>query len=156
MATHTTAQWRHFPRYMMLAMGLVFAVNIRFIVLAVATFPGAASQDDFDSSNRYNQVLAAVATQNALGWHEQVGAEGAVPVVDLAGADHAPLAGASLFATAVRPLGTAPAVTLQFSQTRPGHFVAAAPLPAVGQWDVQLRIVQAPHEARVTRRVIVK
>src|ERR1700678_2513841 len=106
-AVTSAAGWRQFPRYMILAMLFVVAVNARFIYVAIATFPGAASNDDFDTSNRYNSVLAAVGAQNALGWTEQAHAEGGVATIDLAGPDHRALVGATVSAQAERPIGTA-------------------------------------------------
>jgi nitrogen fixation protein FixH len=156
MATITAGTWRNFPRYMILAMGLVVAVNVRFIYIAVATFPGAASSDDFDTSNRYNTVLAAVAAQDALGWSERASAQGAVPVVDLTGPGQRKLADAQLVAQAERPLGNSALVDMSFAETSPGHYVGSTALPAPGQWDLRLQITQGAHHARVTRRILIK
>ena len=157
MSSTTSAQtWRHFPRYMIAAMLVVVAVNVRFIVLAVATFPGAASSDDFDTSNNYNKVLANVAAQNALGWNEQASATDGRAVIDLTGPHHTPLAGAALIAQAQRPIGTDTPITLSFQESPPGHFTATTALPAPGQWDLMLHLSQGGHQVRVTRRVLAK
>ena len=157
MAAVTTADsWKNFPRYMILAMGLVVAVNVRFIYMAVATFPGAATADDFDTSNRYNAVLDVVAKQDALGWTEQASAEGAKPVVALTGPDGKALAGATVTAQAVRPLGPSMATDLKFREIAPGHYVAAQDLAEPGQWDLMLTAAQGGHTVHVTRRLIVK
>jgi nitrogen fixation protein FixH len=155
-AATSTAGWRQFPRYMILIMAFVVAVNARFIYVAIDTFPGAASSDDFDMSNRYNAVLAAVAAQNALGWSEHAGAEGATATVDLIGPDHRALAGATVTAQADRPIGTAAPLDVAFREAAPGHFVATDALPAAGQWDLRLRIAAGGHQVRVTRRIVVK
>jgi nitrogen fixation protein FixH len=141
---------------MMLAMGLVVAVNVRFIYIAVATFPGVASQDDFDTSNRYDRILRAVAAQNAIGWAVQAQAEGARPVLDLGGPDRLALTGASVTATALRPLGPDLSTRLNFRESPAGHYVAIETLPRPGQWDLQLAIARAGHMVRVTRRIVVK
>ncbi len=154
MSTTAAQNWRHFPRYLMLALGVVVAVNVKFIVSAVVTFPGAATNDDFDASNRYNEVMQAVESQNALGWTERAGAQGRVPVIDLTTVNH-PLEHATLTVQAERPLGNLPAITINLHETTPGHFVADAPLPAPGQWDLKLTVNQPPHSARVTRRIVV-
>ena len=153
MAAMTVAGWRHFPRYMIAAMLLVFAVNVRFIVIAVSSFPGAASNDDFDTSNRYNAVLAAAAAQDALGWTEHLSAPGRAPVLDLAGPGGA-LAGAVVTATAERPLGQSEPIALTFHEAAPAHYASSTVLPLKGQYDLRLRIVQGGHEVRVTRRVL--
>jgi nitrogen fixation protein FixH len=155
-ASTSTETWKYFPRYMIACMLVVIAVNVRFIYIAVSTFPGAASTDDFDTSNRYDAILNAVAQQDKLGWTETVSAQGMAPVVDLTGPDQNPLTGATLTSSAERPLGTDPAIAVTFTEAAPGHYVAASALPMHGQWDLKLNIVQAGHSAHVTRRVVIK
>jgi nitrogen fixation protein FixH len=155
-ATTSTETWKHFPRYMIAAMLVVIAVNVRFIWIAVSTFPGAASSDDFDTSNRYDAILRAVDAQNKLGWTVAATAQDVAAALDLAGPDHKPLTGATISSQAERPLGTDPAIALTFKETAPGHYVAAPALPMHGQWDLKLRIDQGNHTVRVTRRIVVK
>jgi len=155
MTTTTADQWRNFPRYMMLAMALVMGVNARFIYKAVTTFPGAATSDDFDTSNAYDSVLAAKARQDALGWTEQVSAKGLVPVLALTGPGGAVLRGAVVTAQVARPIGTDPAIALGFTQ-QDNSYVAGGALPASGQWDLMLDVKQGGHEVKVTRRVVIK
>ncbi len=155
-ATTSTETWKHFPRYLIAAMLVVVAVNVRFIYIAVSTFPGAASSDDFDTSNRYDAILRAVAAQDALGWSESASAQGMAAVVDLAGPDHKPLAGAAVTANAERPLGSDAVIAVSFKESSPGHYVATSVLPLPGQWDLKLHVVQSGHEARVTRRIVIR
>jgi nitrogen fixation protein FixH len=155
-AATSAAGWRQFPRYMIMAMLFVVAVNARFIYVAISTFPGAASNDDFDTSNRYNAVLSAVDAQNALGWVERAGTEGGMATVDITGPDHHQLTGATVTAQAERPIGTAEPIYVTFREATPGHYVAATTLPQMGQWDLRLRIAASGHRVRITRRVIVK
>ncbi len=148
--------WKYFPRILIGIMLLVMAVNVRFITLAVATFPGTASSDDFDTSNRYNAVLDADARQSALGWTERASATHGIAALDLSGPAGAPLAGAVLQVHAARPLGTDQPIPLAFHEATPGHFVAASALPLPGQWDLQCRIKSGDHVALVTRRIVVQ
>jgi nitrogen fixation protein FixH len=155
MAATTSENWKHFPRYMILAMAFVMAVNVRFIYVAVTTFPGVATNDDFDTSNRYNAVMQAAAAQNALGWTERVSAQGLEAAVDLAGPDHAPLEHAVLTGQMLRPLGDSAPIPLTFHETTAGHYVVVPSLPAAGQWELVLRIEHGGHTAHVNRRVVV-
>jgi nitrogen fixation protein FixH len=155
MASVPVAAWKHFPRYMIMAMLFVAVVNARFIMIAVATFPGAASNDDFDTSNRYNAVIEQAARQNALGWTERASLQGTLAALDLSGPDNKPLTGAVIVASAARPLGTDPAINLIFHEFPAGHYLADMPLPAKGQYDLGLRISLGGHNVRVTRRVLV-
>lgn len=153
MAATTADAWRNFPRYMLAAMAVVVAVNARFIYLALDTFPGAATTNDFDTSNSYNQILAAAEAQARLGWQEEAAAPSGLPRVTLS-AHGAPLKDAVLTGTAERPLGAMAPITLRFTQTAEGSFTADRALPRRGQWDLRLRIVAQGQEARVTRRVV--
>lgn len=148
--------WKYFPRIMIAIMLLVMGVNMRFIALAVATFPGTATSDDFDTSNRYNAVLDADARQAALGWTERAWVQQGFAVVDLAGPAGAPLAGAALLAHAARPLGADRTIELAFREVAPGHLVATSALALPGQWDLHLEIVKAGYTARVTRQILVQ
>lgn len=152
----TNSAWRNFPRYVILAMAFVVAVNARFIFIAVRTFPGAATADDFDTSNQYDAILAAAAAQASLGWTEQASTKGAVVMVDVTGPDNQALAGALATAKARRPLGPDMQTTLTFHEITPGHYVATGTLPRLGQWDLALSLARSGHVAHVTRRVVVK
>jgi nitrogen fixation protein FixH len=156
MAAITAGTWKRFPNYMALAMGAVVLVNAWFIYAAVTTFPGEAGSDDFGTSNRYNAVLAIAASQAALGWSTEATAPAMRPTLIVTGANHAPLAGATITAQAERPIGTAAAVKLEFHETMPGRYIAQQTLPAPGQWDLMLRIAHGNQNIRITRRVIGK
>jgi nitrogen fixation protein FixH len=157
MAMSQTAEtWKHFPRYMIAAMLVVIAVNVRFIYIAVSTFPGAASTDDFDTSNRYDAILKAVAAQDALGWTEAARAQALTAVIDLTGPDHKPLTRAALTANAERPLGSDSLTALAFIEAAPGHYVATSALPMPGQWDLKLTVAASGHTVHVTRRIVAR
>ena len=64
----STSPWRWFPAGLFLSMAAVFAVNAVLVWQALDSFPGKAVENDFDTSNNYNQVLDAAQAQAALGW----------------------------------------------------------------------------------------
>jgi nitrogen fixation protein FixH len=138
------------------AMLLVIAVNVRFIALAVTTFPGAASTDDFDTSNRYDAVLQQAEREHALGWATLVSAEGARAVIEARDAGGAALNGASIAGEAVRPIGTLAPVSLVFRETSAGHYVADKELSLPGQWDLNLVVRHGSAVLHATRRVLVR
>jgi nitrogen fixation protein FixH len=152
----TSQGWRRFPRYMIGAMLAVVVVNAVFISAAIHTFPGAASNDDFDTSNRYNTVLDAAAAQDALGWTERAIAEHGQTMLDLADREGRPLSGVLIECIAERPLGTDAAKPMMFHEVSPGHYVASAVADLGGQWDLKLHLRLDRHEAWVTRRIVVK
>ncbi len=147
--------WRFFPWYVAGALGVVMAVNGVLVWFAVESFPGLATNGGFDVSNRYDRVLAAADRQAALGWTVQDTLVEGRPVVTLSGRDGAPLIGASVAATAERPVGAAVAVPLAFHATGPGRFEADAAL-ALGKWELDLTVTAGGHEYHTVRRLVVK
>ncbi len=153
--THRSA-WRHFPWFVVAAFVVVIAVNGGMVWSALATFPGAAVNNDFDHSNHYDAVLAVAARQAALGWRVEATDAARHPVLMLAARDGAPLAHARIAATARRPLGPDEAMALTFHETTPGRYVADAALPQQGQWDVLLSIAHGGDTLHATPRVVVR
>jgi nitrogen fixation protein FixH len=156
--------WRWFPFAVTGAIALVIAVNAGMVWRAVATFPGAAlndrfggdDDDSFTKSNDYNRILTAVDRQNARGWSVATEGSGSSPVLRLADRRDQPLLGATVLATAIRPLGAPETTELRFHPAGPGRYVADAPLAHPGQWDLMLRVARDRAEIRVTRRVVVR
>lgn len=153
-ALRSPSSWRRFPQALIAAMLLVVAVNVRFIVVAVSTFPGAATADDFDTSNRYNAVLEQAAHDHALGWTTSADADGARPVLTISGAGGTPLTHATVTAEASRPLGEAMTRTLAFHEAAPGRYVASAVLPLPGQWTLDLQLRADGQVVYATRRIV--
>lgn len=147
--------WRFFPWYLAGGIGIAMAVNAVLVWLAVASFPGLATQHGFNTSNGYDRVLDAAQRQAALGWVVRDMLDGAVPVVTLAGPDGAPLAGARLAATIERPLGAAAPEPLAFRDDGAGRYVAETVLER-GKWDLSLTVTQGGQAYHTVRRVVVK
>ena len=112
----STSSWRWFPLGLFLSMAVVFAVNAVLVWQALDSFPGKAVENDFDTSNNYNEVLDAAQAQAALGWTLQARAESGHPVLVLTGRDGKPLEGARITATARRPLGPPEATHPEFTE----------------------------------------
>ncbi len=150
--------WRFFPLGLVLSIGVVVVVNAGMIYAALHTFPGAAGDDEsFALSNHYDTVLEQAQRVAALGWVVTAETDGAGKVVvTLAARDGVPLGGALLTGSAERPLGTPQTYAVRFAEAAHGHYVADAPLPLPGQWDVTLSASVGNSAMAVTRRVIVR
>ena len=88
--------------------------------IAVKSFPGLAHPGGFATSNAYDRVLQAAQQQAALGWTVRDTLTDSRPSIMLDGPDGAPLAGATLAATAERPIGEAAPTPLTFHETLAG------------------------------------
>ena len=150
--------WRFFPLAVVLSIGGVIAVNAALVYAALQTFPGAAGDDaSFALSNHYDAVLDRAQRVATLGWVVTVVADDAGRVVvTLTARDGVPLDGASLTASAERPLGTPRTYPVRFQEAGQGDYVADTPLPLPGQWDVTLSASVGNNAMAVTRRVIVR
>ena len=153
--SRTRSPWRWFPWAMIGALGVVVVVNGGMIWAALHTFPGVAATDVFDASNHYDTVLAEAQREAAFGWTLQTAATTQRVTVALTDRGGAPLSGARVTATALRPLGPDHTTILAFRETAPGSYNAEAAL-AEGQWDLRLAVTAGGNTLHMTRRVVVK
>jgi len=125
-----------------IAFGLVFAVNITFIVLSLETFTGETVTDPYERGLAYNQTLEERAAQAALGWTAAFGAEltdgtTARVTVDLADADGAPITGAEVTMLFRRTTHDGEDTTITLAEMEDGTYTGMADLPGAGLWDVR-------------------
>jgi nitrogen fixation protein FixH len=150
--------WRFFPWAVVGAIAVVVAVNAGMVYAALHSFPGAAEGDEgFALSNHYDVVLERAQHEAALGWVVSAEADDAgravVLLTDRAGTG---LHGATVEATAERPLGAPDRRLLAFHEMAVGRYVADASLPMKGQWELTLTTSAEGRAMAVTRRVIVR
>jgi nitrogen fixation protein FixH len=148
--------WRFFPWAVIGGLGIVVLVNAGMVFAALHSFPGQAGSEDFALSNHYDAVLDREARDAALGWTvTAVADDSGRPLVMLTQRDSTPLRGASVAASAERPIGAPQPRTLGFRETTPGHYLADAALPVFGQWELTLSASVGGSAMTITRRVVV-
>lgn len=120
-------------------MGLVVVVNAGLVFAALSTFTGVTVGQSYDRGRSYNNVLAAAARQEALGWSAQVSLrEGALDVA-VRDREGLPVAG-RLEGVLQRPLERT-ALPLDFAALGPGRFLAAVTPGQPGQWEARLTLI---------------
>jgi nitrogen fixation protein FixH len=116
--------------------GVVIAVNLIMASFAVGSFHGTVVDNSYVASQKYNGWLKSAAASKALGWqaapHRR--ADGRVVIETLM----VP-AGATLTATAERPLGAREETALTFTTFGEGVWVSNHPL-ASGRWQLRMAI----------------
>ena len=119
-------------------MGLVFAVNGGMIVAAIHTSSGGAISRPYERGRGYDQVLAAAARQDALGWTAEIVVESGSLLVALRDRDGAPVP-ATLSGLLQRP-AERDQVALAWQPLGPGLW--QAPLAGIrrGQWHARLML----------------
>jgi nitrogen fixation protein FixH len=150
------SMWRFFPLAIVVAMSIVVAVNAGMVYAALHSFPGKAGDEGFDLSNHYGAVLEQSRREAALGWNLLAQSDDAGrPVVSVTRHDGSPLRGASVAASAERPLGTPETRHLIFHEASAGRYVADTSLAEPGQWDLTLSASFEGNSMMATRRIIV-
>jgi nitrogen fixation protein FixH len=148
--------WRFFPLAVVAGLGLVVLVNAGLVYAALHSFPGQAGDEGFELSNHYDAVLAREQHEADLGWTVVTRTDAAGrPEVRLTDRDGSPLRGASVAASAERPLGAPETRALVFHEVDDGSYVADVALPTPGQWELTLSASLDGHDIAATRRVIV-
>jgi nitrogen fixation protein FixH len=123
--------------------GVIIAVNLVFVYLAIDTFTGVTRENPYQDGLAYNEVLAEREALRALGWQGDVtfsaagdGAENiTVTLTDRAGA---PLSGLTLAGTLRRPTHEGMDQPLTWQETAPGSYSALVTLPRRGNWDLEI------------------
>jgi len=118
--------------------GVMLAVNILFVVLALKTFSGETDHA-YISGLEFNETLAANARQAELGWTMALGLErptggGAVLEARLTDRNNLPLRGAKLQGTIGRATDANEDQVLTFSETAPGIYRAVIHQIRPGRW----------------------
>lgn len=119
---------------------VVIAVNVTMAVFATSSWTGLVVKSSYVASQEYNGVLRDARAQAARGWTSELDyGNGRLRFALHTRAGKA-LAGASVAATASRPVGTEQDATATLTESRPGIYEQAIAL-APGEWNVEIRAV---------------
>ena len=118
--------------------GVMLAVNILFVVLALKTMSGETDHA-YINGLKFNETLAAKARQHALGWSMALGLErpaggGAVLEARLTDRAGQPLQGAQITGHLGRTTSDDQDQSLRFVEREPGHYRAIITQLAPGRW----------------------
>ncbi len=134
---------RWIPSLFVGAFLVVLAVNGTMIWIALSTFGGLATTDYYDRGRTYNETLAAAEDMERLGWQTDVasvalgGGHYAIEV-SLTQRDGAPVNGATLLATFVRPANEAEDLDISLTSHGNGVWSQEIAPPADGLWELRL------------------
>jgi nitrogen fixation protein FixH len=123
--------------------GVMIAVNVVFVVLALKTFSGE-SDHAYVNGLRFNETIAANARQAEAGWRMRLdlqrdARDGARLVAIMTDRDGAPVRGAAITALIGRPTTEAQDKTLRFVETAPGAYVSDVVDLGPGKWRFTAR-----------------
>jgi len=143
--------------------GLIFAVNGYFLYAALSTYSGVVANEPYRKGLEYNQRIAADARQHELGWTESldIAATRDTLLLDLKDKNGLPVVGLKTVKAAVgRPSTNKHDVIVELDETAPGHYTAAIPKLADGEWVVSVNAVMPANAAidvyRLRKRIGLK
>lgn len=140
--------------------GVVIASNGFMAWLAVSTFTGLDTTKAYAKGLNYNETLAKVRAQEALGWQAAVRIEGVRERLDLALdlKDDAgrPLRRLDAKVQLVRPANVTLDRTLVLTEVSPGRYVAPLDDAALGLWEVRGRVARDDDVFYLTERIVLR
>jgi nitrogen fixation protein FixH len=123
--------------------GVIIAVNLVFVYLAIDTFTGVTRENPYQEGLAYNEVLEARETLRGLGWQGDVtftrvnSSEDSITVT-LTDGTGAPLSGLALEGSLRRPTHEGLDQALTWREESPGAYSAVVTLPRRGNWDLEV------------------
>jgi nitrogen fixation protein FixH len=132
--------------YGMLAFfGVIFAVNMTFMYLALNSWPELVSKRAYLDGLEYNDTLAAAKVQSDRGWSSMLDYDGKEIVVNMTDKSQAPLMGLSVNLTLRRPINDIAdiEVILRELPDHPGVYRTNLTLPLKGRWYGVIKAVRA-------------
>lgn len=137
---------------------LVFMANGVLVYLANSSWNGVVTTDHYQKGLAYDQVLAAQARQEALGWQGELtprfpGGQRVEFAFSLRDRDSAPLEGGAVTILLFRPTlaGHDREVTLR--EEAPGRYTGGVAAPLPGWWEVRLSAVREGESYRMSHRI---
>jgi nitrogen fixation protein FixH len=121
--------------------GLVIAVNVTMMTLAVETLPGTDVDNPYSTGLAYNKEISAARAQEARAWHvmarveRQADGQSTIRVEARDGAG-APVTGIAFFARLEHPVDRRADHAVSLSEGERGIYGGTAENVAAGQWEL--------------------
>lgn len=160
MSTHAQSRPidRLIPWLFVLGFLVVIAVNAAMVYVALGSFSGLVTDRPYDRGRAYNTTLEARAKQEALGWTLRFAAQAEgdgsqrllLEVSDAAGA---PVSGASVDITFLRPVERGHDRKATLSERGAGRYAGAVALDRPGLWEAQIVVERGTDRFAATKRL---
>ena len=128
--------------------GVVIAVNLVMMRLAIRTLPGTEVDSAYSASLAYEKQILAARDQNERNWKidahvERSGQGGATLHVEARDHDGRPMAGLTFQGRFERPTDRRADLPVALAEVGSGIYRGSAPMIAPGQWDLVLEAATA-------------
>ncbi|MCX7365377.1 MAG: FixH family protein [Alphaproteobacteria bacterium] len=158
MSTALASRSRYIPWLFVAGFAVVISVNAIMITFAVSSFSGLSTPKPRDRGLRYNTIVAAQQSQDALGWRVDTAWRADANRLELAVSDASgrPLTAARVSAELVRPVEKRAPIGVALDDLGNGRFGGRAELPARGNWDLDVVVERDGQRFAVTRRMFLQ
>jgi len=147
---------RFIPWYFVLFFVVIAMVDATFVTIAVKTKTGTMTGNTYQRGLDYDQVLAKVAEQNALGWQGEIEFFGKSDLrFDLTDKSGKALSGAIVKARMLRPVQEGNDFEVELHPDGRGGFGAKVDFPFPGLWDVNVEAVWQSHHYYLMKTITV-
>ena len=147
---------RLIPWYFVFFFVVIAMVDATFVTIAVRTQTGTMTGNTYQRGLDYDQVLAKVAEQNALGWQGEIQFSGKSELhFDLADKSGKVLSGATVQARMLRPVQEGSDFDIALHPDGRGGFQAKIDFPFPGLWDVNIEALWQNHHYYLMKTITV-
>lgn len=147
---------RLIPWYFVMAFGVVFAVNMVFVTLALQSNTGVVTENPYEKGLAYNQTIAKAKRQEALGWSSKVRYDNNQLSFHLKDKAGTPLPEAKITAFISRPLDAELRRNITLNEVSVGNYSTHIVFPYKGQWDVTVSAIWNNQQYQTTQRLIIR
>lgn len=140
--------------------GVVFAVNMTMMQLAIQTMPGTEVDSAYTASLAYEKEIAIAHDQNARNWkvdaHIERAPDGGTSLrVEARDDNGKPMSGLKFQGRLERPIDRRADRPVELAETGIGIYRGKAPLIAAGQWDLVIEGVAAGQRMFLSKNRVV-
>jgi nitrogen fixation protein FixH len=149
---HPSDKW--IPWYFVAFFVGLAIVNAIFIYIATSTHSGVVTENAYSEGLSYNETIAAVEAQEALGWQSIIQIEGDMLKFELSdGRDK--IKSASVIAEFVNPTREGMDFTIDLTETDQGLYEGVIPSNIFGQWDIRVKTIWQQTQYQINKRIVI-
>lgn len=148
---------KYIPWYFVAFFVVLAILDGVFVYLATTSHTGVVEENHYERGLAYNERVAAIEAQEALGWQTSLTftEEGRV-LFDAANKVGTPIEGATIEAQFVRPTQDGSDFVLSLGEIQPGLYGAETDAAGPGQWEIRVFVEWKQQQYQTSKRVVVR
>lgn len=151
-----TKKDRWIPWYFVGFFAIIAVMDGIFVYLATDTHTGVVTEQAYQKGLNYNETVAAVEAQEALGWSSIIDYQSDGEFVFTLSEGEQPLAGAEIIAEFTRPTHNGVDFSVPLLESGAGAYRAPVEFPLDGIWDVRVYVTWNQQQYQQTERLVIR